>query len=267
MVTHAKEFRLLADVEMVPQILLVRGFIQTVDKILKQFTGTIGCNLVANLYSGFTKKFSAMIRGMEHKGKIIQPEGFLIIVSVHQVIILALLHGQDHHIIGDKGKEYLSIRFAYPLRFLDAPQPVSFLVQMIQRSKEQNNIERTTFIPAQIQRIALNQVDGIIFSHLCPEGCYVCICKFQRGHTVSLSGKVKAILPCTGAHIKDLCVGSQILLDIPNRCQKFNSSCIGLIQTAILIIAPIDLLHKFRIIRKNDSFGKVPGFLPFTSKN
>ena len=83
MVTHAKEFRLLADVEMVPQILLVRGFIQTVDKILKQFTGTIGCNLVANLYSGFTKKFSAMIRGMEHKGKIIQAEGFLVVIAVH----------------------------------------------------------------------------------------------------------------------------------------------------------------------------------------
>ena len=135
MVTHTKKFGFLTDIEMVPQILLVRGFIQTIDEVLQQFTSTIGCNLVANLYSGFTKKFSAMIRGMDHKGKIIQPEGFLIIVSVHQVIILALVHGQDHHIIGDKGKEYLSARFAYTLYFLDAPQLVSFFMQMIQRPK------------------------------------------------------------------------------------------------------------------------------------
>ena len=93
MVAHAQELRLLADIEMVPQILLVRGFIQTVDKILKQFTGAIGCNLVADLYSGLSKKVSAMIRSMEHKGEIIQPEGLLVVVAVHQVIILTLLHG------------------------------------------------------------------------------------------------------------------------------------------------------------------------------
>ena len=131
MVAHAQELRLLADIEMVPQILLVKGFIQTVDKILKQFTGAIGCNLVADLYSGFAKKFSTMIRSVEHKGKIIQPEGFLVVVTVHQIVFLALLHGQDHHIVGDKGKEYLSVRLTYTLCFLDALQLVRFLMQMI----------------------------------------------------------------------------------------------------------------------------------------
>ena len=33
-----------------------------------------------------------MIRSMEHKGEIIQTEGFLVVVAIHQVVILALLH-------------------------------------------------------------------------------------------------------------------------------------------------------------------------------
>ena len=86
---------------------------------------------MADLYSGFAKKFSTMIRGVEHKGKIIQPEGFLVVVTVHQVVFLTLLHRKDHHIIGDKSKEYLSVRFTYTLCFLDAPQLIPFLVQMI----------------------------------------------------------------------------------------------------------------------------------------
>ena len=131
-----------------------------------------------------------MIRSMEHKGEIVQPEGFLVVVAVHQVVFLTLLHRKDHHIIGDKGKEYLSVRFAYPLCFLDAPQFVLFLVQMIQRSKEQDNIKGITFIPAQIKRITLNQVNGIIVRHLCPEGCYVCIRKFQSRHLVSFSSTI-----------------------------------------------------------------------------
>lgn len=81
MVAHAQEFRLFADVEVVPQVLLIGSFIQLIDEILQQFAGTIGCNLMANLYSGFTKELSAMIRGMEHKGKIIQAEGFFIILK------------------------------------------------------------------------------------------------------------------------------------------------------------------------------------------
>ena len=83
MVTHTQKFRLLADIEMITQILLVGSFVQAIDKILQQFAGTIGCNLVANLYSGFAKKLSTMIRGVEHKGKIIQPEGFLVVVTIH----------------------------------------------------------------------------------------------------------------------------------------------------------------------------------------
>lgn len=69
MVAHAKEFRLLTDIEMIPQVLLIGRFIQTVDKILKQIAGAIGCNLIANLDSCFAKKFSAMLRCVEHEGK------------------------------------------------------------------------------------------------------------------------------------------------------------------------------------------------------
>ena len=99
MVTHAKEFRLLADIEMISQILLIGSFVQTVDQILQQFTGTVRSYLVNDLNTRLAEEFSTTVRGVEHKGEIIQPEGFLIIVSVHQVIILALLHGQDYYVI------------------------------------------------------------------------------------------------------------------------------------------------------------------------
>ena len=128
MVTHAQEFRLLADVEMVPQVLLIGSFIQPIDEILQQFTSTIGGNLMAYLNASFAKKLSAMIRGVEYKGKIIQPEGFLVVVTIYQIVILTLLHGQDHHIIGDKSKEYLSVRFAYALGFFNALKFIFFLM-------------------------------------------------------------------------------------------------------------------------------------------
>ena len=96
MITHAQKFGLFADVEMITQILLIGSFVQTINEILKKFAGAIGCNLMDNLNTSFAKKLSAMVRGMEHKGEIIQPESFLVVVAVHQVIILALLHGQDY---------------------------------------------------------------------------------------------------------------------------------------------------------------------------
>ena len=67
MVAHTKEFGLLTDVEMIPQVLLVGSFVQTVDKILKELAGTIGCNFMTDANASFAKKFSAMIRGMEYK--------------------------------------------------------------------------------------------------------------------------------------------------------------------------------------------------------
>ena len=92
MIAHAQALRLLADVEMVPQVLLIGSFIQPIDEILQQFTCTIGCDLMANLYAGLAEKISATIRGVEHKGKIIQAEGFLVVVTVHQIVFLTLLH-------------------------------------------------------------------------------------------------------------------------------------------------------------------------------
>ena len=55
MVTHTQEFRLFADIEMISQILLIGGFVQTINKVLKQFAGPIGCNLMADLNSSFAK--------------------------------------------------------------------------------------------------------------------------------------------------------------------------------------------------------------------
>ena len=154
MIAHTQEFRFLADVEVVSKILLIGSIVQTVYKILKQFAGTIGCNLMADLNAGFAQKLSATIRGVEHKGEIIQTEGFFVVIAVHQIVILTLLHSQDHHIVGDERKEDFSVFLSHPFRFLDAPQLVRFLVQMIQRAQKQNDIERFIIISAQIQSIA-----------------------------------------------------------------------------------------------------------------
>lgn len=83
MITHTQEFGFLTDIEAIPQVLLIGSFIQPIDEILQQFAGTIGCDFMANLYAGLAKKFSAVIRSVEHKGKIIQAEGFLVVIAVH----------------------------------------------------------------------------------------------------------------------------------------------------------------------------------------
>ena len=83
MVAHTKEFGLLTDVEMIPQVLLIGSFIQAIDEVLKKFTGTVRCDLVADLNACFSKKFSTMIWGVEHKGEIIQAEGLFIVIAVH----------------------------------------------------------------------------------------------------------------------------------------------------------------------------------------
>lgn len=92
MITHSKEFGFLTDVEMIPQVLLIGSLVQTVDKILQQLAGTIGCYLTTNMNTGFTQLFSAMIYCMKHKRKIVKTEGLLIVVTVQKIILLALLH-------------------------------------------------------------------------------------------------------------------------------------------------------------------------------
>ena len=92
MVAHSQEFWFLTDIEVIPQVLLIGSLVQTIDEILQQFAGTIGCNLMADLNASFAKKFSAMIRGMEYKGEVIQTEGFLIVVTGNKIVRVELLH-------------------------------------------------------------------------------------------------------------------------------------------------------------------------------
>ena len=92
MVAHSQEFWFLTDIEVIPQILLIGSLVQTIDEILQQFAGTIGCNLMGDLNTGLAKKFSAMSRGVEYKGKIIKAEGFLIVVTGNKIVRVELLH-------------------------------------------------------------------------------------------------------------------------------------------------------------------------------
>ena len=67
---------------MIPKILLIRSFIQAVDKILKQFACSIGGNLVAYVDSDFVQKIPTALHSMKYKGNIIQTEGFFVIIAV-----------------------------------------------------------------------------------------------------------------------------------------------------------------------------------------
>ena len=40
-----------------------------------------------------------MIRGVEHKGEVIQTEGFLVVVTINQIIRMSLLHGQNYYAV------------------------------------------------------------------------------------------------------------------------------------------------------------------------
>ena len=77
MVAHTQELRLFANVEVVTQVLRIGCRVQAVNQFLKKFAGTVGGYLVADPDTGFLEKLSAVLYGMEHKGKIIQAEGFL----------------------------------------------------------------------------------------------------------------------------------------------------------------------------------------------
>ena len=50
---------------------------------------------MADLNTCFTKKRSAMIRGVEYKGKIIQSEGFLVVVTGNKIVRVELLHSYN----------------------------------------------------------------------------------------------------------------------------------------------------------------------------
>ena len=86
MVAHSQEFWLLTDVEMIPQVLLIGSFVQTIDEILQQFTSTIRCDLMADLNAAFGKEFSTMIKSMEYKGEIIKMESFFVIVAGNKIV-------------------------------------------------------------------------------------------------------------------------------------------------------------------------------------
>lgn len=68
---------------MITKILLIGSFIHTIDEILKKLTGTVSCNLVADLNSRFGEEFSAIIRSVEYEREIIRAESFLIVVTIH----------------------------------------------------------------------------------------------------------------------------------------------------------------------------------------
>ena len=68
---------------MIPQILLVGSFVQPIDEVLQKFTGAIGCNFMTDVGTTLCQKIPAMIHCVEHKGKILQAEGFLVVIAVH----------------------------------------------------------------------------------------------------------------------------------------------------------------------------------------
>lgn len=165
LVGGAQVFRFLAGVKVVPQILGVAGGIHRVDLILEQFAHTVGGHFMQHLHTTLTEQFPTCVYGVEYEGEVLTAEGFLVIGAVDEIVRLLVEHGEDDHIVGNEGEKQRSIRFAHPLGFLNTAQLVSLAVQVIQGAKQKDNVKGVVCIAAEIQCIALYQINGVLLGY------------------------------------------------------------------------------------------------------
>ena len=82
MVGHAKQFRLFTDVKVITEILRVVLFAHFVNPCRQKLACAIGCYLVQHVYAAICKKFSGSTNRMEHKRKVVEPEGFFVVITI-----------------------------------------------------------------------------------------------------------------------------------------------------------------------------------------
>lgn len=202
LVGGAQVFRFLAGVKVVPQILGVAGGIHRVDLILEQFAHTVGGHFMQHLHTTLTEQFPTCVYGVEYEGEVLTAEGFLVIGAMEKIVRLLMKHGENDHIVGDEGEEQGAIRFAHPLGLLNTAEFVGLAVQVIQRAKEKHNVKGVVRVAAEVQGVALRQVDVVLWGQFGPESCDVGLRQLQSRYLVALSGEIQAIFSSPGSDIQ-----------------------------------------------------------------
>ena len=170
MVAQSDAFGLFTDIVVIAQILLIAFFIHTVDHPGQKFAESVGGYLMQDPESSFLQERSRMGEGIEDEREVIQAEGLFVIIAFQQVIVMGLLHGQDHRVVGYEGEVQLPVRLADPFGLLKAFEPVLAAVQMVKRPKKQDGVEGSIAINAQVKCIPLSQTDPVFGSQTAPEG-------------------------------------------------------------------------------------------------
>ena len=124
----AQVFGLFADVKVIPQILSIALVIHCIDLIVKQFTDTVGGDLVQDFDTTRTEQIPTGVDGMKYKGEIITAECFFVVVPVYKIVRYLVEHSEYDHVIGNKRKEQFAIGFAHTLCLGNGPELVRFAV-------------------------------------------------------------------------------------------------------------------------------------------
>lgn len=161
MVCHTKQLRLFTNVKMITKVLCIVLVTHFVDSILYQLAGSIGRNLMQYCNPAVDKQLSCSIHCVEYKGKIVEFECILVIITPGKVVSIVFQFGKKQKIIGYKSKKYLTAVFTDTFCFADTPFLISIVFQVIKRSEQQHYVKRFVCITRKVKRIALNKVNLI----------------------------------------------------------------------------------------------------------
>ena len=162
MVGGTQVFRLLTGVEVIAQILGIVFLVHGVDLILEQFADPVGGHLMEHPHAALPQQLPASVHGVEHEGEVMTAEGLFIVIAVYKIVRHLMKHGENDHIVGDEGEEQGAIRFAHPLGLLNTAEFVGLAVQVIQWPKQENDVKGVVCIVAEIQSVALHQINGVL---------------------------------------------------------------------------------------------------------
>ena len=235
MVAVAKKFRFLAGVKVVAQILAVAFLVQRVDGGGQQLGHAVGGHLVQQLHAAAFQQGTGLVRGGEHKGEVLQPETFVVVVARKQVGRVADQFGQNHHVVAQKGKQQHAARLADAQRLGHTARPVGGLPQMVKRPQDQHQVKAAVRKGGQVQRVALVQRNVQPRPQLAAEHLQIGFRQLHRRDGVPLPGQRQAVCAGARADVQNAAAGRQIFFDIAHGRQKLDAGRGGAAQAAVLV--------------------------------
>ena len=179
-----------------------------------------------------------------------------------EIVRLLVEHGEDDHIVGNKGEKQRPIRFAHPLGLLNAAELVGLAVQVIQRAKEKHNVKGVVWVAAEVQGVALRQVDVVLWGQFGPESCDVGLGQLQSRYLVALSGEIQAIFSSPGPDIQNLGPRGEIALYVAHGGEKLHPGGLGAGEAAAFIQAAVQVLHQLGVVFVYKPLREVLGAIP-----